>query len=108
MATFGFFLPPHNRISVVFRCERGIKKIVSKYHSLHSAIFRCFLDDSKVFDRVNHGKLFHKLSLSTMLHYLIRILLYWYTNQIMTMMVRWGDAMYDPFHVSNGVRQGGI
>jgi len=24
------------------------------------------------------------------------------------MMVRWGNAAFDPFHVSNGVRQGGI
>jgi len=51
-------------------------------------------------------KLFHKLSLRGVPCYLIRILVFWYANQ--TMMVRWGDAMSDPFHVSNGVRQGGI
>ncbi len=39
-------------------------------------------------------------------HYILRILVFRYARQ--TMMVRWGDATSDPFHVTNGVRQGGI
>ncbi len=66
-------------------------------------MFVCFLDASKAFDRVNHAKLFHKLSLRGVP---CRILLFWYAKQ--TMMVRWGDAMSGPFHVTNSVRQGGI
>ena len=38
--------------------------------------------------------------------YLIRILIFWYSNQ--KMLVRWGSTMSDSFTVSNGVRQGGI
>ncbi len=72
-------------------CIYAFKEIVSKYRSLKSTMFVCFLDACKAFDRVNHTKLFHKLSLRGVPRYLIRILVFWY-----------------PFHVTNGVRQGGI
>ncbi|CAL4076262.1 unnamed protein product [Meganyctiphanes norvegica] len=38
--------------------------------------------------------------------YLVRILIFWYTDQKMS--IRWGRMMSDSFNVSNGVRQGGI
>ncbi len=78
----------------------AFKEIVSKYCNLNLTMFVCFLDASKAFDRVNYAKQFHKLSLRGIPHYLIRILVFWYVNQ--TMMVRWGDAISDPFHVSTG------
>ena len=37
---------------------------------------------------------------------LVRILLFWYTKQ--TMSVKWGNRVSDYFYVSNGVRQGVI
>ena len=49
-------------------------------------MFMCFLDVSKAFDRINHGKLFIKLLEREMPAYLIRILHYWYSHQ--TMQVR--------------------
>jgi len=68
-------------------CIYAFKEIVSKYRSLNSTIFVCFLDASKAFDRVNHLKLFYKLLyLSCVSCYLFRILVCWYANQ--TMMVR--------------------
>ena len=87
-------------------CVFALKEIVAKYRSLNATMFLCFLDASKAFDRVNHTKLFQKLSLRGVPGYLIRILAYWYTNQ--TMMVRWGNAISESFIVTNGVRQGGI
>lgn len=69
-------------------------------------MFLCFLDASKAFDRINHGKLFEKLKQRGVPPYLIRIIHFWYTQQ--TMKVRWGAVTSEPFFVSNGVRQGGI
>ncbi len=65
-----------------------------------------FWDDSKTFDRINHAKLFHKLSIRGVPGYLIRILVYWYARQIIT--VRLGDAISESVTVFNGVRQGDI
>ena len=69
-------------------------------------MFMCFIDASKAFDRVNHEKLFTKLSKSGVPSFLFRILVYWYARQ--TMRVKWGSVTSAPFHVSNSVRQGGI
>jgi hypothetical protein len=87
-------------------CIYALKEIVQKYRSLNSTMFLCFLDASKAFDRVNHAKLFEKLVQRGTPGYLVRILMFWYAHQ--SMIVRWGDAMSEPFQVSNGVRQGGI
>lgn len=87
-------------------CIYALKEIVAKYQSLHSSIFLCFIDASKAFDRVNHKKLFLRLCLRGVSKYLIRILVFWYANQMMQ--VKWGSVLSAPFHVSNGVKQGGI
>ena len=65
-----------------------------------------FLDASKAFDRVNHAMLFRKLMVRSRPGCLLRLLHFWYTNQ--TMMIKWGNCMFDSFNVSNGVRQGSI
>ncbi len=88
------------------QCVYALKEIVSKYRRQNSTMFMCFLDASKAFDRVNHGKLFSKLQERGVPLYLIRILQFWYSQQ--TMRIRWGSSISAPFHVTNGVRQGGI
>ena len=87
-------------------CIFALKEIVGKYRSLNSTMFLCFLDASKAFDRVNHVTLFRKLQEGGVPPYLVRILAFWYAHQAVK--VRWGDAISTQFHVSNGVRQGGI
>ena len=87
-------------------CIFAPKEIIASYRSRNSSLFLCFLDASKAFDRVNHEKLFTKMADRGISKYLIRILVFWYTHQ--TMMPRWGSSVSEPFHVSNGVRQGGI
>ncbi len=89
-----------------YMCIYALKEMVLKYWSLNSTMFLCFLDASKAFDRINHLKQFEKLLKSGTPGYLIRILIFWYSNQ--TMMVRWSNNVSAPFTVSNGVRQGGI
>ena len=68
--------------------------------------FSMFLDASKAFGRVNHQWLFEKIDNRGIPGYILRIIVFWYENQ--TMAVRWGNLISNPFHVSNGVRQGGI
>ena len=76
------------------------------YRVLNGSVFICFLDASKAFDRVNHSLLFDKLLRRGVPGYVVRLLVFWYTNQ--KMCVRWGNVYSDYFGVSNGVRQGGI
>lgn len=87
-------------------CIYALKEAVSKYRRQNSTMCLCFLDASKAFDRINHGKLFVKLQQRGVPPYLVRVLHFWYTHQ--TMQVRWGTTISEPFLVTNGVRQGGI
>ena len=87
-------------------CIYALKEIVHRYRSRNSTVFMCFLDASKAFDRINHGKLFAKLLERGVPSYIIRILQFWYSHQ--TMQVRWGMSISTPIYVSNGVRQGGV
>ena len=87
-------------------CIYALKELVTKYTSQGSNIFCCFLDASKAFDWICHNTLFNKLIVRGVPHYLIRIIVYWYTEQ--TLCVRWSSCTSRPFRVSNGVRQGGL
>ena len=61
---------------------------------------------TKAFDRVNHFKLFKKLSQRGAPDSIVRILSYWYAKQ--RMQVKWGNSVSASFGVSNGVHQGGL
>ena len=69
-------------------------------------MFMCFLDASKAFDRIRHSTLFKKLIDKQLPSYIVRIMIYWFTNQ--AMFVRWSRFLSEGFQVYNGVRQGGI
>ena len=88
------------------QCIYVLKEIIDAYMMLNSSVFVCFLDASKAFDRVNHGTQFWKLVNRDVPYYIVRLLVYWYSNQ--TMCVRWGNAISDVFKTSNGVRQGSV
>ena len=87
-------------------CTGMVKNIVSRYINNGSCVLGCFLDASKAFDLVNHDILFHKLSVRGLPLPVIRFLSSWYRSQ--QMKVRWGHSVSNSFHVSNGVRQGGV
>ena len=87
-------------------CIAALKEIVNYYKRLSSPLFICFLDASKAFDRVNHWVLFKKLINRKVPSLIVRLLLFWYRNQVMN--IRWGSSLSDHFAVLNGVRQGGI
>lgn len=87
-------------------CIFALKEILEKYNRQNSTMFMCFIDASKAFDRINHEILFSKLSQRGVPMFLVRILVFWCAHQ--TMRVKWGNSTSAPFHVTNGVRQGGI
>ena len=63
------------------QCIFALKELISKYNSRGSCIYTCFLDASKVCDRLNHSKLFQKLSDKGTPGYLLRIIVFWYKKQ---------------------------
>ena len=67
-----------------------------------------FLDVSKAFDRVLHMKLFEKPIQRKVPTCFVCLLKHWYKEQ--TMQIKWGKHFSELFlfHVSNGVRQGGV
>ena len=87
-------------------CIYALKEIVSRYTSLNSSVFLCFIDASKAFDRICHETMFMKLLARGVPKPLVRILVFWYANQ--TFHVKWDNVVSAPFYVGNGVRQGGI
>lgn len=98
---FGF-KPKHSTDACIY----ALKESIDRYIEQQSTVYLCFLDASKAFDRVNHFSLFNKLINGGVPGYLVRILVFWYSNQVMC--VRWGTTMSKGFKVTNGVRQGGI
>ena len=87
-------------------CIFTLKSIVQYYRDYNSPVYACFLDASKAFDRVNHWFLFDKLIARGVKLIIVRILKFWYQNQLVC--VKWGNSTSQCFTVSNGVRQGGI
>jgi len=65
-----------------------------------------FLDASKALDRVPHMKLFDNLIQRKVPVCFVRLLKHWCKEQ--TMQIKCGKHFSEPFHVSNGVRQGGV
>ena len=86
----------------MFQIAPDLKEMVNLYPSLNSCVFSCFLDASKAFDRVNHHVLFEKLEKRGIPGYILRILMYWYEHQRMS--VKWGNNYSEYFSVTNGVR----
>ena len=87
-------------------CIYALKEILENHRSHNGSMFMGFLDASKAFDRLKHTTLFRKLIDRRVPNYIVRIMMYWYANQ--TMCVRWSGIVSQGFHVTNGVRQGGI
>ena len=87
-------------------CIYLLKEVLSKFRNSNTNIFLAFLDASKAFDRINHNKLFNKLTEKGVPDYIVRIIAFWYKNQNIS--VRWGKSISEPFFCTNGVKQGGI
>ena len=97
----------------------GFKKKSSTVHALHclketvtyyinndSRVFCSFLDASKAFDRLVHSGLFIKLIERDTPLVFLDIIISWYDGLICR--VKWDNHYSDWFHISAGVRQGGV
>ena len=71
-----------------------------------TTVYVTFLEASKAFDRIDHWLLFDKMIKKGVPLFIIKLLVYWYSRQKMT--VRWGNTCSTRFYVTNGVKQGGI
>ena len=87
-------------------CIYSLRQYIDIFKSKRTTTYVTFLDASKAFDRLNHWTLFDKLLLRGVPKFFIRILCYWYVQQ--NMCVQWGSSISRKFHVTNGVKQGGI
>ena len=72
-------------------CIFTVKSVTKYYTKEKSPVYICFLDASKASDKINHYILFRKLLDRKTPIVLVRILVFWYTNQ--TMCVKWGSCI---------------
>ena len=81
-------------------------EFIDYYKQRGTIIFVTFLDASKAFDNIDFWLLFQKQITKDFPVFIIKILAYWYCAQ--EMHVWSGSTSTSYFHVSNGVKQGGI
>ena len=98
---FGF-----NKGLSVDLCTGLIKNVVARCNISDTEVFDCFLDASKVFDRVSHSVLFDKLIQRNLPPVVARTLRTWYSDHQVS--VSWNGHRSSKFGVTNGVHQGGI
>ena len=87
-------------------CSTMVRETISYFNHRGANVYGLVLDATKAFDRINYCKLFNILLERNLCPLTCRLLLHMYTNQ--TLRVRWGDTYSSEFHVSNGVKQGGV
>ena len=78
--------------------------IIEKARELQKNIYFCFIDNTKVFDCVDHNKLWKILKEMGILDHLTCLLRNLYVDQEAT--VRTGHGTTDRFQIGKGVRQG--
>jgi len=83
-----------------------LKQTASYFVTHGLSVNAVFLDASKAFDGVLNIKLFEKLLQRKVPICFVRLLKHWYKEQ--TMPIKWSKHFSEPFHVSNGIRQGGV
>ena len=99
---FGY-KPNHSTDMCIFLIKQAISNNVSHDTPVYNVFF---LYASKAFDKVDHQLLFKKFVDRSTPTSIVRLLNFWYGEQKMQM--RWNSVLSDSFHISNGVRQGGV
>ena len=83
-----------------------VNKVVDYFVFNESTVNICCLDISKAFDQLSHNCLFYKLLKRSVPTCFVTILRNWYSK--LYSCIAWGKMISDQFHVSCGIRQGGI
>ena len=87
-------------------CSFVVQEVLSHYHNENTPVYCTLLDASKAFDRIEFCKLFKKLQERKICPLCIRVLMFMYLNQKLS--VTWNSSESNTFKVTNGVKQGGI
>ena len=87
-------------------CVYAQIEFIEYFKRRSNSVYVAFLDASKAFDKINHWILFQKLIARRVPIYLVKLLCFWYQNQ--SMYIKCGSIFLGKFHVTNGVRQGGV
>ena len=87
-------------------CVNALTEFIEYFKRRSTSVYVVFLDASKAFDKINHWILFKKLFVMRVPIYLVKVLWFWYQNQ--SMYIKWGSTFSGKFHVTNGVRHGGV
>ena len=87
-------------------CVFLLKQAIHHYNQHDTPLYAIFLDSSKAFDRVCHYILFQKLIEKQVPLILVRFIMYWYKNQMIT--IKWNNVFSRCFSITNGVRHNGI
>ena len=88
------------------QCSFVVEEIVHYHKSRGSNVFLLLLDASQAFDRVNYVKMFTMLSQRGLCSVVLRWLSKLYCSQSIS--IKWGNCTSSKFHVTNGVKQGGV
>jgi len=83
-----------------------LKQTVEYYTLGGSRVFLCFVDFSTAFDKVNYWKLFRMLLNDSFDFYCVKLLVFWYSNQMAC--VPWRNSTSSAFHIGNGTKQGAV
>ena len=92
----------HGTDECTFLLQQTPSYFVTRGSSVHAG----FLNASKAFDRVLHITVFEKLIQRNVPMCFVRLLKHSYKEQ--KMQIKWDKHLSEAFHVTNGVRQGGV
>ncbi len=88
------------------QCTFAVNEVIKYYNTSGSNVHAILLDATKAFDRVQYVKLFKELLRKGLCPTVCKFLALQYVNQLCQ--VKWGNHISDVFHISNGVKQGGV
>ena len=83
-----------------------LRTTIDYFANNNSTVNICSLDVAKAFDRVNHNVLFLKLMKRLLPVNIVMLIVSWYRNSAAS--VCWDGVMSNIYHVTAGVRQGGV
>ncbi len=87
-------------------CTLVLNKVINYYLNNNADVYTCFIDATKVFDRIRYDKLFHILIKRDAPALALRTMLDQYQWQVMRTM--WRGQFSQILSVCNGIHQGGV
>ena len=83
-----------------------LRNTIDYFTERGSTVYTAALDISKAYDSVHHVKLFLSLLDTGLPHWIVKILVDWYSKLFVS--VRWNGSISQGFKVNSGVRQGSV